>query len=330
MRYKVDLAWPCVNIYMFLVVSVLGFLKMKESKGVLAATASFLAWGLLPIYWKLLDTVPAYEIFCHRMTWSLLVTLLLLVLTRKFGGFLELVREKRYLVYFLLTSLLLSVNWFIYIWAVNSGYIIEASLGYFINPLVSVCFGVLFLKEKIRVVQWLSVFIAFLGVCYLTWLYGQFPWIAVSLASTFAIYGLMRKVTPVPSLEGLCMETAILFFPALVFLVYTEISGGGAFLHGDISQSLLLIGTGVITSVPLLCFCYAAQRIPLYLIGLLQYLAPTINLLVGIFLYHEAFPRERMMGFLIIWIALAVFVIEGLARQVRQHRVRRTIMQGGR
>jgi chloramphenicol-sensitive protein RarD len=294
---------------------------MKEYKGVLAAASSFLMWGLLPIYWKLLDAVPSSEILCHRMTWSLLVTLGLLVVMKKLRGFLDLFTNKKNLAYFFFTALLLSVNWLIYIWAVNSGYIIESSLGYFINPLVSVCFGVVFLKESIRTGQWISIIIALLGVCYLTWSYGHFPWIAVSLASTFAIYGLLRKITPVPALEGLCLETVMLFVPALGFLVYIEMSDGGAFVHGGVRQTLLLAGTGLVTTIPLLCFCYAAQKIPLYLVGLLQYIAPTINLLVGIFLYHEAFPRERMIGFAIIWIALIVFVIEGLVRQLHQHRM---------
>jgi len=293
---------------------------MKEYKGVIAATSSFLMWGLLPIYWKLLDAVPAYEILCHRMTWSLLVALVLLVVTKKMRGFLDLFTKKN-IVYFLFTALLLSVNWLIYIWAVNSGYIVETSLGYFINPLVSVCFGVVFLKENIRVGQWFSIIIALLGVCYLTWSYGQFPWIPVSLASSFADSALLRKIAPVTSLEGLCFETVILFVPALGFLVYIDISGGGgALVHGGVRQTLLLVGTGLVTTIPLLCFCYAAQKIPLYLVGLLQYIAPSINLLVGVFLYHEAFPRERMIGFAIIWIALIVFVTEGLARQFRQQR----------
>lgn len=293
---------------------------MKEYKGVLAATSSFLMWGLLPIYWKLLDSVPSYEILCHRMTWSLLVTLGLLVMLKKFSGFIRLFQNKKNLVYFFCTALLLSVNWLTYIWAVNSGYIIETSLGYYINPLVSICFGVIFLKESIRAGQWLSVFIAFIGVCYLTLSYGQFPWIAVTLASTFACYGLLKKITPVPSLEGLCLETVILFLPAVAFLVYTEISGKGAFMHGPISETLLLIGTGLATSIPLLCFGYAAQKIPLYLVGLLQYLAPTIALLVGVYLYNEDFSQERMIGFMIIWLALAIFIAEGLIRQFHVHR----------
>ncbi len=294
---------------------------MSYNSGVITAASAFFMWGLLPIYWKQMESLPAYEILAHRMVWSLLVTLVLLGLIRKLGAFVALFRQGRQCLYFLLTATILAANWFIYIWAVNSGFIIEASLGYYINPLVSVCFGVVFLKEKMRSIQWLSVFLAGLGVCYLTWLYGVFPWIAISLASTFACYGLLRKVASVPALEGLCLETAILFIPALAFLVFLDMQGRGAFLHGPATDSWFLIGTGVATTAPLLCFCIAARKIPLFVIGLLQYLAPTISLFVGIFMYGESFPLERMLGFAIIWVALLIFIIEGLLRQMRIRRV---------
>ncbi|MEE4239853.1 MAG: EamA family transporter RarD [Desulfopila sp.] len=293
---------------------------MRFNSGIAAATSSFVMWGLLPIYWKMLGSVPAYEILCHRMAWSLVVTACLLAVLGKTGGFGHLIKEKKQFLYFLLTAIILSVNWLIYIWAVNSGHIIEASLGYFINPLVSVCFGVVFLKERIRPWQWFSVVLAFAGVSYLTWNYGEFPWIAVSLACTFACYGLLHKITTVPALEGLCLETSMLFLPALGVILFWEGSGTGAFLAGSPAQTLLLAGTGLVTTAPLLCFCYAAQKIPLYLVGLLQYLAPTINLLVGIFLYGEAFPKERMIGFAIIWCALALLIGDGLSRQMRAWR----------
>jgi chloramphenicol-sensitive protein RarD len=293
---------------------------MSYNRGVAAATASFVMWGLLPIYWKLLNTVPASEILCHRMVWSLMVTAVLLGVMGKLGGFMALFREQKQLRYFLITAVLLSVNWLIYIWAVNSDHILEASLGYFINPLFSVCLGVVFFKEKIRPVQWCSIALALIGVTYLTWLYGEVPWIALSLASTFACYGLLHKKTTVPALEGLCLETSILFLPACGFLLFWEIEGSGSFLQGSFSQFMLLVGTGVATTVPLLCFCYAAQKIQLYLVGLLQYLAPTINVFVGIFLYREPFPIERMFGFSIIWVALALFIWDGLVRQIRARR----------
>lgn len=285
--------------------------------GITAAACAFVLWGLLPVYWKLLEGVAAYEILCHRMVWSMVVTLGFLLVMGKVGGFFALFRQRRRIGFFLLTASILSVNWFIYIWAVNADHIIEASLGYFINPLVSVCFGVIFLKETIRPWQWFSVLLAFVGVCYLTWLYGSFPWIAVSLATTFACYGLLRKISVVPALEGLCFETSLLFLPALGFLLFREGAGAGAFVGDSPVVSLLLVGTGLATTIPLLCFCYAAQKIPLYQVGLLQYLAPTINLFVGIFIYHEPFPMERVLGFAFIWTALAVFLWDGLRRQLR-------------
>lgn len=296
-------------------------MNMNYNSGVILATSSFFMWGLLPIYWKQLAGVPAYEISAHRMVWSLLVTLVLLGLLGKLTGFVNLLRQGRKCLFALLTASILSVNWFIYIWAVNSGYIIEASLGYYINPLVSVCFGVLFLKEKMRRAQWFSVLIAGAGVCYLTWLYGAFPWIALSLAATFACYGLLRKIASVPALEGLCLETCILFIPALAFLMFLDMQNSGAFLRGPVADTWFLAGTGVATTAPLLCFCLAAREIPLYVIGLLQYLAPTINLFVGIFMYGERFPFERMVGFAIIWLALLLFIGEGLTRQVRLKRL---------
>lgn len=295
---------------------------MSHNPGITAAASAFVMWGLLPIYWKQLDSVPAYEILGHRMAWSFVVTLGLLVFLGKFGELKALFHQRKKCLYFFLTGSILGVNWFIYIWAVNAGYIIEASLGYFINPLVSVCFGVIFLREKIRKVQWVSVLLAFAGVCYLTWLYGEFPWIAISLASTFACYSLLRKVTTVPALEGLCLETSLLFIPAFAFLIFLESNGSGAFYHGTVINSLFLAGTGIATTAPLLCFCYAAQKIPLYVVGLMQYLAPTINLFVGIFIYNERFPFEKMIGFAIIWLALCVFIIDGISRQLRSRQLK--------
>ena len=297
---------------------------MTDNRGIAAAVASFVMWGLLPIYWKLMASVPAHEILCHRMAWSLLVTVALLAGSGKLNGFISVFRQRGKFLYFLLTAAILSVNWLVYIWAVNNGYIVEASLGYFINPLVSVCFGVLFLKERLSPPQWLSVFLAFVAVCYLTFLYGSFPWIALLLAATFASYGLLRKITTVPPLEGLCLETTILFLPALLVLLVLEVRGDSAFLHAPASITVLLAGSGVVTSVPLLLFCYAAQKIPLYLVGILQYLAPTISLFVGVYVYHEPFSPERMVGFAIIWLALAIFIASSLTRQLKAlHSLRR-------
>ena len=223
-----------------------------------------------------------------------------------------LVRDIRVLGTFGVTSGLLAVNWLIYIWAVNSGYIIEASLGYYINPLVTVSFGVFFLKERLRVGQWAALALAAAGVAYLTFVYGQFPWISLSLAITFAIYGLLHKKTSVASMEGLCLETLLFFPPAAAVLFWFELKGAGAFIHAGYLQSWLMVGTGLVTTVPLLLFTFAAQRIPLTMLGILQYSAPTINLLLGIFLYHEGFPYSRMIGFVLVWSALLVFMLEGV------------------
>lgn len=295
--------------------------------GIASATAAFVMWGLLPIYWKLLEWVPAYEILCHRMTWSLMVTLLLLWTTGKLRAFWTIVKARSEILPFFLTAVILSCNWFIYIWAVNSGYILEASLGYYITPLVNVCFGVLFLKERIRPLQWVSIGVATLGVLYLTFLYGSFPWIALCLAATFACYGLLRKITTVPPLEGLCLETAILFLPALGMLMYFEVQGSSTFFHTTMQGNMLLAGTGIVTTLPLLCFCHAAQKIPLYLVGLLQYLAPTINVFVGTLLYGEPFPLSRIIGFIFIWGALLIFIGEGALLHIRKERDRRNSTQ---
>jgi chloramphenicol-sensitive protein RarD len=290
---------------------------MTNFHGILAAAAAFILWGVLPAYWKLLQQVPAYEILCHRMSWSLLLTLGLVFLTGRRAVFRQALRERKNLITFTATGLLLAFNWLLYIWAVNAGFIVEASLGYFINPLINVLFGMIFFREKMRPVQWLALLLAFLGVLYLTVYYGQFPWIALSLATTFAVYGLLHKKNHLGALDGLCMETGILFLPATAVLLGLAYTGNGAFGHIDLSGSLLLAGTGIITTIPLLFFGYAAQKIPLSTLGLLQYLAPTINLVLGVFVYGEEFPRTRMVGFMLIWGALAIFMAENLLRRFR-------------
>jgi chloramphenicol-sensitive protein RarD len=290
---------------------------MKTSRGIAAASGAYILWGLLPVYWKTLKTVPAHEILCHRMSWSLVFMLLLMVGLGRLHRVLPLLREIRVLRTFAVSSALLAVNWLIYIWSVNSGYIVEASLGYYINPLVTVAFGVFFLKERLRSGQWAALVLAGSGVAYLTFVYGQFPWIALSLAMTFATYGLLHKKTTVASTEGLCLETLLFFFPAAAVLLWFEFKGTGAFFHAGTVPSLLMVGTGLVTTVPLLLFTYAAQKIPLSLLGILQYSAPTINLLLGIFLYNEGFPHTRMIGFMLVWSALALFMLEGVVSRAR-------------
>ncbi len=293
---------------------------MHATRGIIAATASYLIWGILPIYWKNLEDVPAHEILCHRMAWSLLFMVVLLLALGRVNSLLPLFRDKNIIKTFCLSSMLLGVNWLIYIWAVNSGHIVEASLGYFINPLVTVVFGVYFLKERLRRGQITALFFAVAGVAYLTFVYGRFPFIALILAGSFATYGLIHKKTSVQPVESLFLETLVLFLPAAALLVFFEVEGVGAIFNTGWSTSLLLIGAGLVTTAPLLLFAYAAHNIPLSLLGILQYTAPTMNLLLGVFLYHEEFPAARMMGFVLVWSGLAIYVIEGTIHRTRQKR----------
>ncbi len=290
---------------------------MGNFSGILAAAGAFIIWGVLPAYWKLLQQVPAYEILCHRMSWSLVVTLGLVLVTGRRAIFRRALQDRRNLITFGITGLLLALNWLLYIWAVNAGFIVEASLGYFINPLINVLFGMFFFQERMRPVQWIALLLAVFGVLYLTFYYGRFPWIALVLAMSFAIYGLLHKKNALGALDALCLETGILFLPAAAVLVGLAVTGGGAFGRIGMADSLLLIGTGIITTVPLLLFGYAAHKIALSTLGLMQYLAPSINMVLGIFVYAEEFPPSRMVGFMLIWSALLIFMTENMLRRLR-------------
>jgi chloramphenicol-sensitive protein RarD len=284
-----------------------------------AASVSYLIWGILPIYWKSLDHVPAYEILGHRMAWSLPFVVLFLVLSGQNKTLLKL-RNRRTLSISAGSAALLSVNWFVYIWAVNTGYIVETSLGYYINPLVTVGFGVFFLRERLRGGQIAALGLAVGGVVYLTLVYGTFPWIALALAMTFAVYGLIHKKIRVGPIKSLYLETMIFFLPALALIISLGRDGSSGFLHGDLRTMALLAGTGLITTVPLLLFGYAAQKIPMFWLGILQYTAPTLNLLIGVLIYGEEFPFSRLIGFLLVWSALALLMVEGIVQRARQQR----------
>jgi len=287
----------------------------SQNKGLLAALGAFMIWGLLPLYWKALITAIPLEIICHRITWSTLATLVLLVLWRKLGTLRSILRDKKVLLRFAITSILLSTNWLLYIWAVNNNYIVETSLGYYINPLINVLLGVVFLKERLRLLQWVAIFFAFSGVCYLTFGYGQFPWIAMVLAVTFGVYGLLRKTASLPSLEGLFLETSLIFIPAFITLIFLASQGESDFVHQNTSGRLLLAGAGIVTTLPLLFFGYAAQKIPLSTLGIVQYLAPTLQLCIGVFVYKEAFPKEQMIGFSMVWCGLFIYAGEGILKR---------------
>jgi chloramphenicol-sensitive protein RarD len=283
--------------------------------GVLCALGAYASWGLLPIYWKSLTGVPAMQLLCHRVIWSCLLLAGVIILRRRWKAFRAAVGRRELAVY-ALAALLIGVNWLTYVWAVGAGFIVECSLGYYVNPLLSVILGVAFLRERLRPAQWASVALAAAGVAWLALSYGRLPWIALTLATTFAVYGLVKKTAPLGALHGLALETGILFVPALAFLIAAGVFGDGAFGRHGAAADLLLAGTGLVTIAPLFLFAEAARRIPLTSIGVLQYVSPTISFLLGVLVYGEPFDHDRLIGFGVVWTALALFAIEGvLARR---------------
>jgi chloramphenicol-sensitive protein RarD len=293
---------------------------MKD-KGFLYALSAYTLWGFFPIYWKWLHDVPALEILAHRMAWSLVFVAFVLAYKRRWDWVRPALRDRRTLLTFLASAFFLAVNWFTYIWGVNAGFIIETSLGYFINPLFNVLLGVVFLRERARPWQWAAIGLAGAGVLYLTIQYGSLPWISLTLAASFGTYGFLRKTAVLPALEGLSLETALLFLPALGYLLYLEGTGQAAFGHVDGRTTLLLAGAGVATAVPLWLFALGARRVTLVTLGLLQYIAPTIQFLIGVFVYKEAFGAEQLMGFGFIWLALLIYSAESVVA-ARKRRVR--------
>ncbi|MFN8569238.1 MAG: EamA family transporter RarD [Kouleothrix sp.] len=282
------------------------------NKGMLYAVGAYIFWGFLPVFWRALHDLPALEILSHRVVWGLVVALVLVSYRLRWGWLGPVLRSRRTLLTFTASALLLSFNWFVYIWAVNAGYIVETSLGYFINPLVNVLLGVLFLGERLRIGQAAAIVIALAGVLDLTMQYGALPWIALLLAGSFGGYGLLRKTAVLGSLEGFTLETIVLFLPALAYLLYHEWLGRATFGHAGVGTSLLLACAGIVTAVPLLLFASGARRITLTTLGILQYIAPTIQFLLGVLVYHEALSLGRLIGFCIIWLALVIYTTESL------------------
>ena len=282
-------------------------LKSKSISGGIYAGSAFLIWGLGPIYWKALTEVPPLEIIVHRVVWAFILLLTAVVIGRLWDDFISALKDLRILLTLLLTAVILAGNWLLYIWAINNNYILQGSLGYYINPLVNVVFGVLFLRERLRPAQIVAVLLAGLGVVYLTFSYGEFPWIALALASSFGLYGLIRKVAPVGALVGLSVEVMLMTAPAAIYLIYIGAQGGGSFLRGSVSTDLLLLGTSVLTAVPLTLFTAGAKRLNLSTVGLLQYMAPTIMFLLAVFYYHEPFATAQVWTFIMIWTALIIY-----------------------
>jgi chloramphenicol-sensitive protein RarD len=289
----------------------------EATRGFWAVFVTFVLWGLFPVYWHQLREVPSAQILAHRIVWCALLVI----------GYLSL-RQRHWLKQSLgaprvawllaISGVLITVNWGLYIWAVNHEHVVDASLGYFINPLVNVMFGVLLLHERLNRSQRVAVALAVIGVSYLTWELGAPPWIALTLAVSFGCYGLIRKIAPVQSIAGLGVECAYLLLPAMGYLLWCEHAGNGALGRLDSYHSALLIGGGAVTALPLVWFAYGARRIPYSLVGIVQFVAPTLQLLTGVLLFREPFTSVQAFGFSLIWAALLIYAADAVLRTRRQ------------
>jgi chloramphenicol-sensitive protein RarD len=286
----------------------------EDRSGLIAGIAAFATWGLIPVYWKLLSNIPASEILAHRFVWTTLFLIVLLSWQRRWSEVRDATHSRRALLYCFASGLAISVNWLFFIWAVNTGRVIETSLGYFMTPLVNVLFGAVFLRERLTRWQFVSVVLALVGVLNLTFGYGRFPWLAITLCFSFGIYGLLRKKSGVRPIPGLFLETTLLTPIAAGYLVYFQRAGTSTFGSASWSMILILISTGVVTGLPLVWFGHAARHLRMTTVGFLQYLSPSCSFFLGVFLYHEPFTRAHLITFTFIWIALAIFTGEAIWR----------------
>lgn len=280
--------------------------------GVIYAGAAFLIWGLAAVYWKELKSIPPLEIIAHRVAWSFFFLLPLIILQRQWAEFVGVLQNLKMLLILLGSAVLVGANWLLYVWAVNTDHLLQASLGYYINPLVNVVLGMLFLRERLRPPQTLAVVLAASGVVYLTIQYGQFPWIAICLATSFGLYGLIRKVAPVSPLVGLTVETLLISLPAIAYLVYLDSQGTGSIFRVSLSLDLLLMGCAPLTAVPLLFFTAGAKRLYLSTLGLMQYIGPSGMFLLAVFYYGEPFSTAQVWTFVMIWTALVIYSMDSV------------------
>lgn len=284
----------------------------QTAAGVFYALLAYLSWGLMPIYWKSVATVPAVQLIAHRVVWSVLVLALIISVFRRWAALWATLRNPRHLALLFVTALLVSVNWLVFVWSVQHHRVLESSLGYYINPLVNVVLSMMFLHERLRRWQWAAVGLALLGVLNLVVQLGVLPWVSLALAGTFSIYGLLRKVAPVDGLTGLAVETLLLLLPALAYLLFISSQGEGAFLAGDGRLDGLIMLSGWATALPLLWFANAARRLRYTTVGFFQYLAPTCQFLLAVLAYDEPFTHTHLLTFTCIWLALLVYSLDSI------------------
>jgi len=290
------------------------------NKGFIATAAAFAMWGLFPLYFHSLRQISPFQVIAHRVVWSCVFVLVWTAMRGELSTLRATLANRSVLWRLAVTATLITNNWAVYVWAVMNGHVVEGSLGYFINPLVNVLLGVALLSERLTRGQWTAVALASIGVVYLTIVAGSPPWIALTLAFSFGFYGLIRKVVKVESLPGLAVETLLLLPFAVMYLLWCESAGSGAFAHGGRAVAVLLIGTGPLTAIALFLFAYGARLVPYSTVGVLQYIAPTLQLACGVFALHERFERTRAIGFALIWAALVIYAAEGLWLARKQRR----------
>jgi chloramphenicol-sensitive protein RarD len=294
---------------------------MTDSRrGFLLGVAAYSIWGLFPLYWPLLEPAGAVEILAHRMLWSLVTMSLLVGLLGRRASFRRVIAQRRVALLLALAATLITVNWAVYIWGVNNGHVVETALGYFINPLVTVLMAVFILGERLRPLQWVAMGVAGLAVVVLTLDYGRLPWVALVLALTFGSYGLCKKQAGAPAIESITFETMLVGPLALGYVVWLGAQGQSDFAGHGVGHVVLFMSTGIVTAVPLICFGGAAIRVPMVTLGLLQYLTPTLQFIIGVVHFHEDMPTGRWIGFMLVWAALAIFTVESLRHQRRSLR----------
>nr|WP_312292198.1 EamA family transporter RarD [Clostridium chromiireducens] len=282
-------------------------MRNEKTTGVIYAVTAYILWGILPVYWKFISSVSSIEILSNRIVWAFVFTILIIIVTKQWSELKLIAKDKKQMFYIFIASILIAINWGLYIWAVNSDKIVDASLGYYINPLLAVALGVIIFKEKISYWTGAALTIASIGVIVKTVQYGKIPWISLGLAISFGLYGAIKKSVKANSIIGLTLETAMLTPVAAAYIVSRHVSGLGAFKTEGTLVILLLIGAGVVTAIPLLLFASSARRLPLSLIGFTQYISPTISLIIGVFVYNEGFTTVDMIAFCFIWAALIVY-----------------------